>query len=575
MFSNRHRHGFYPLAQSSPKTRVIRSALGVVLLLILLYIVGSWTLDRFGIGTSTKQTAVALAIEKRGVTQVSLDGSDFTQAETDLKLYSSDRVKTGPNSSATLTFFDGTMLRLAERTDLSILKSDLSTKESTLSVELHDGTLWILTPTRAAFSGAIVRTIETSALTFALPSRTEAVLAPRAVTVFAADGLGIQASIPRVALPIIIGEGQQFSLPESASVKEDLYQYRSPLDSRTLLSSFVEESRSLVALRESGQDIVMGSGALTGGDTNAILTVTNPANDSTVLSATVKVEGQVSRKVASVRINGYLARIDDAKRTFSQELTLPDEDEVSITVEALDEQGNVLEKTLRRLTRDRKPPAPPAFTVPAKTGETYRTQQTELVIRGSAPQDAIGIVVNDYRLQLFKPESGEWSYLASTKLANFQEGENIFTAYAINAGGYQSDPVTLTIILGGEGEGVIARPATQTGAAVSSAKEVTEAELPQNAPLLPGTLTVTGPTPGAAHTATGSSLLLEGTVPKETASVWVNGYKLRLYTAGKTFWNYIADVQYGTLKKGMNTYVINARNAEGKILDTLTYTVTY
>jgi len=34
-------------------------------------------------------------------------------------------------------------------------------------------------------------------------------------------------------------------------------------------------------------------------------------------------------------------------------------------------------------------------------------------------------------------------------------------------------------------------------------------------------------------------------------------------------------VTLGTLKKGVNTYVVNARNAEGQLLDTLTYTVTY
>jgi hypothetical protein len=88
---------------------------------------------------------------------------------------------------------------------------------------------------------------------------------------------------------------------------------------------------------------------------------------------------------------------------------------------------------------------------------------------------------------------------------------------------------------------------------------------------------VTGPGEGTEYTftGTGGSFLLEGTVPKETNSVWVNGYKLRLYVAGKTFFNYIADAKFSTLKKGTNTYVINARNEEGKILDTVTYTVTY
>jgi hypothetical protein len=182
--------------------------------------------------------------------------------------------------------------------------------------------------------------------------------------------------------------------------------------------------------------------------------VTSPENNATIRTATVKVEGSVGEKVASLRVNGYQASIK-SDRTFSLEVTLPDEDKVTVTVEALDDAGNVMESVARQLTRDRKPPEAPAITEPAKDGQTYRTQQTELVIRGTAPQGAAGIIVNDYRLQLFDPAKGTWSYLASTRLDNFREGENVFTVYAVNESGTKSPGVSLTILLGGEGEGVI------------------------------------------------------------------------------------------------------------------------
>jgi hypothetical protein len=105
--------------------------------------------------------------------------------------------------------------------------------------------------------------------------------------------------------------------------------------------------------------------------------------------------------------------------------------------------------------------------------------------------------------------------------------------------------------------------------------QVDETSLPQNDPLRPGTLAVTAPMPGAQYTATGSEFLLEGTTIKETASVWVNGYKLQLYTPGKLTWNYIAKTDYGTLKRGTNVYRIVSRNAEQQILDVFQYTVTY
>ena len=72
---------------------------------------------------------------------------------------------------------------------------------------------------------------------------------------------------------------------------------------------------------------------------------------------------------------------------------------------------------------------------------------------------------------------------------------------------------------------------------------------------------------------TGAEFLIEGSVPSGTASVWVNDYKLQLYTAGKTFFNYIASTGLNTLKRGSNTYEIIIRDTEGKILDRVTYTI--
>ena len=69
--------------------------------------------------------------------------------------------------------------------------------------------------------------------------------------------------------------------------------------------------------------------------------------------------------------------------------------------------------------------------------------------------------------------------------------------------------------------------------------------------------------------------MIEGRTSAETASISINGYTLSLYVAGKTTWNYIASVEYGTMKRGKNVYRIVARNAGGEILDVLEYTMTF
>ena len=527
-------------------------------------------MDRIGLGNHARQTAVLLSVERQGAAQVSLDDKEFATAQNDMKLYASDRVKTGASGGAALTFFDGTVMRLGDQTEIVVLQSDLKTENSVLSVKLSAGQLWVSTPEYPAFTGSVLRTIEAaSGIDFDIPRATDAIIGQRSATVYTAAGLGIKLTIPKAAVPVIVGEGQQFALPENFNPDSDLYQYRSAIGSLTSVPVFVQESRTLYGAGRPHQPVQTGSGLTVEEGTD--LSVSSPANNATVRTGTVNVKGVVGSTVSAVRVNGYQATLS-TDRTFAIELSLPDENAVTITIEALDAQGTVLETAVRQITRDLQPPASPAFTSPAVTGQTYRTQSTVLKISGTAPAGTVGIMVNDYRLQIFKPGERTWTYLADTKLDNFHEGENIFKVIAINDAGKQSEPAILTIVLGGEGEGVINAGSAGSGA---SSEITSEDDLPKNAALKPGSVQVTGPMPGTQFTSTGSAFLLEGTNPSDTASVWINGYKLRLFSPGKLFWNYIADPALGTLKKGVHTYVINARNASGELLDSVTYTVTY
>lgn len=568
MLYYRHRRGHYSLAEPSSLRKAVRPVVGVILALLILYVAGSWLLQRIGITNRSRQAAVTVALERRGSVQVSLDGQDFVPAQDGMKLYTSDRLRTGPNTGVGLKFFDGSVMRFDAQSEATILESDARTEDSRITVALTMGSLWISTPATETYTGSILRTVEADDLTFDIPAQSDVLITARSATVFSAAGLGVKIAIPRAVIPIIVGEGQQFALPENYDPRGDLYQYRSPIGGTAATPSFVQESRTLYLTARGPSVTEMASGAVLPSATD--LTVTSPTANLTTSSPTIEVKGSVGPKVTAVRVNGYQAQLQE-NGTFSLELSLPNEESVTVSVEALDAAGNILQTVVREITRNLKPPDAPLITSPAQGGQTYRTQRTELAISGTAPANVAGIIVNDYRLQLFKPGDRTWTYLASTKLQNFQEGENVFTVVSINEAGVKSAPATLTILLGGEGEGVIETKSASS--AVSS--EITEESLPKNAPIAPGTVQVTGPRPGTQFTSTGSAFLLEGTAPKATASVWVNGYKLRLYTPGKTFWNYLADPALGTLKRGVNTYVINARNAAGEILDSTTYTVTY
>src|SRR3989338_3497052 len=566
MLRRRHRTGPYPPAQTrSPVRALIPLAAAAVALFILLW-AGKALLSTLQFGNAVQRTAVVLRGDDRGSVSVSLNGEDPRVSDSELKLYPGDSVATDRGAAATLELFDGSIIRIDRGSALTIEESVLGAKESAFALAMERGSAWIRTPESVAFAGTVLRTIETATYTAQIPSGAEVYLTEAAIEVYAADGVGVTFRVPDIDEDLIAGEGQKFTIPTEDATLEEAYAGRSALSSDFAASAFVAESRTVIVVRTSGD-----ARPAPRSDSLETLTVTSPVDGATITSATVDVTGAYATTVDTVRVNGYRAQMDMEKRTYAIEISLPDAESIPVTVEALDKNGLVLEKELLTLKRDRTPPGKPGIIAPAADGATFKTNNEELEIRGSAPRGTAGIIVNDYRLQLFETGDTEWSYLASTKLNNFTQGENIYRIVAVSEAGFRSDPAVLTIILGQGDEGVISAGSSSAGTSTSTGA------LPNNAPTKPGTLTITAPSAGLEHQATlsgtGAEFLIEGNVPSGTASVWVNDYKLQLYTAGKTFFNYIASTGLNTLKRGSNTYEIIIRDTEGKILDRVTYTI--
>lgn len=565
MLRRRHRTGPYPLAETRSPLRAVAPMIGAGVAVLLLLWVGKAVLSAFHIGNPVQRTAVMLTGENRGSVSVSLSGEEPRVADTELKLYPGDSVVTDRGSPATLEVFDGTTVRIDRGSSLAIEESVLGAKESIFEASLDRGAAWIKTPQVIAFSGVVLRTIATQRFEAKIPSGAEVLLSDAWIEVYSADGVGVTFRLSEVAQDLVVGEGQRFVIPPRDATITDPYAGRSSLSTEAPVSAFVRESRTL-----SGKQVAASGPSQDPALSPKTITIAAPAEGATMTTATVTVSGTFSPPVDAVRVNGYRAMTDPQKKTYSIEIALPDSAEITITVEALDKDGLVLEKIPRIVKRDRTPPGKPTISAPAGDGAVYRTSRAELEIRGTAPRGTAGIIVNDYRLQLFQSGDTTWSYLAATKLQNFAPGENIYRIVAVSEAGYRSDPVILTIILGEGEEGVVSGGA-------SSGTNASSGALPSNAPLKPGTLLVTAPTAGTRHEAalagTGAEFLIEGNVPAGTATVWVNDYKLQLYAAGKTFFNYIASTALNTVKRGTNAYDIIARDKDGNILDRLTYTI--
>src|SRR3989344_3136030 len=514
-------------------------------------------------GGSMRSVGLLVRLENTAQTvNIAIDGSDPIRAEDGLRLYAGDTMTTGPNANAGLQFFDGTVIRLAENTQLLVQDSRLGERTSQLRVEIQNGGVWVRTPSSGTFSGAVVRLISSPDVEVELEPGTETVIGAENLTVFSSEGDGASGTISETGRTVVVGEGQTLWI--AGAKVGDPYAARRPISAEDV-TDFVRDSRS----SHIASITPPATPAVPVGEEGAVLTITEPAPQSVVVGSTLTVSGTAGSKVARVQINGYEAPLRSGE--YALELALPAENEITITVVAFGEDGARLTEERRTVVRDRTPPSPPHFVLPAKDGETYRTQQTRFEITGEAPANAASIIVNDYKLQFFRPGDRSWRYLADTTLENLKEGENIFTAVAVYEGGDRSNPVTMTIILGEGTEGTVS---TGTGASASSAPE-TQTGMPQNDPLQPGTLLITAPTTGNEFTTAEEEILIEGTPPDGTHSMWVNDYRLRLFDPGETLWNYIASANLGTLKPDRNSYEIIARGEDQRILDRVTYVIVY
>jgi hypothetical protein len=512
-----------------------------------------------------RKTAAVLATATSDSVQVSLQEEDWQRGENGLKLYAGDAVATRGNGDATLTFFDGTKVRLDAGTDLLVEQSDNEQNATSLvSMKQRSGRIWIVTPDMATYSGAVTRTVTTADYTAELPANTNALISSTIVNVMKAAGLGAQVTVNLGTKPsLYVGEGQYFSLSEQnkRAIEEgsDPYDFRDPVTVELLKDEFLISSYA--AMNKPAPAGPTTPGTETPTQTQPLV-VTSPENRVEIKTKTVTVSGKVGDRISQVLVNGQTITLK-SDLSFSAEVSIPQGETKVLTIEAQDVQGVPVAKVERTVISTYKAIVEPVrIKSPVGSGETLNTNQNEVEITGEAPAGTAVVMVNDYKLQLFKPGSKTWSYLASTQLANLREGQNIFVVYALDADGNKSPPRSITIVLNG------AAP-TGTGSTAS------QPPLKQNPPLQAGTLSVQQPTAGMTAETNDNELSIVGKTSGDTGSISVNGYNLSLYQAGSTSGKYIASTELGTMKRGKNVYRIVARNKDGEILDVLEYTITF
>lgn len=547
---------------------LLRPIMIVIALAVMWY--GSSKLLQFFDRSVDLKTATSLEARTKDGVQVSIQGQEWQAGETGLRLYAGDAVSTKSTGDAVLRFFDGTRIRLDTNTDVEIVRADRQAEgTSILTLKIRAGRIWMATPDKAVFTGAIVRTAATENYNAEVPHSSNVLIAGALLNVVKASGLGVKTTlVANNAVPLYIGEGQYFSLDGNAKsaieTGSDPYEFRDPITAKLLQDEFLTSSYAL--LLSDNKVPITGSGTTAPADDTEPLVVTTPLNNESVTEKSVTVSGRVSTRVSDLLINGQsISVLKD--QAFSAEISLSKDPTSLITIEAKNAQGITLAKIERTVINSYKIVVePPRIKSPVGSGQTLTTKESVIEITGEAPPNTAAIFVNDYRLQLFQAGGKTWSYLANAKYGNLVEGENIFSVTALDKDGNRSAPRSITIIYEPVGGSL------GSGTTISSSSEP---PIKQNPPLKAGTLLVLTPSQGTSSETTDNELSITGTTDAETYSISVNGYTLSLYEPGSTAWKYIASTNLETMKRGKNVYRVVSRNNKGEILDVLEYTLTY
>jgi len=562
----RHRRSMHLQRQQSPVRRrfVVTAVVGVLI------VWGVWSfLAQFASDVSGKAMATVLTTGDRGRVEVTISGEKAAQrAETGLRLYDGDRIRTEGGAQAVLHFFDTSVVILDSGSAVQLTKVWKGNEKSEISLVLEEGRIWIDTSTGTS----IARRVDTGLALHVIPPRTRAILGDASegtnekrelLAVFETSGPGVEVSFmlsSRTSALVVIGEGQELNLSPKriGQLKEqggDPYSLRSVLDSRHLSSGLFMAASAYEA--EPPQVLVSEEREEVTEDEGEQLVIEEPADGSLLPGSTVLVKGSIGSRVAVVRVNGYSATLGDG--TFEKEIAMPDEEEFTLEVQAEDRDGLIIDTKSLALLRDIQPPNAPTvtFPFPAEEGVPIQMNDDSFEIVGEASSDTTSIIVNGYQLQKFR--TGQpWSYLVDPDIGNVRLGENTYEIVAVDRAGNRSVPVQLTVVWK-------AQPFIFD--------EDQESARDTSVYLAPGSLRVIAPTTGETYVTSEAEILIEGETSPDTHSISINGYTLSLYLPGKITWNYIAKEAFRNYKKGVNRYAVVARNSEGRILDVLRYVV--
>jgi hypothetical protein len=224
---------------------------------------------------------------------------------------------------------------------------------------------------------------------------------------------------------------------------------QNPLFLQNNWESILKEARSIrtgswdiVDTQSWGLDAINGSGNI-----SAYVKITQPIDGSSVGSSKITVMGDIlSKEVTRVTINDRDASVSPVNESFVLQDIELNQEVFNIVYKAYSKDNRLLEKGVisvygskwmdanQKLVPENFPLSNKDFQIFAPKENPYKTTETGVKVQWIVPKNTVQyIMVNDYRLQKFIPNSSTWYYFANTETETMKEGINIYSIKFYNS----------------------------------------------------------------------------------------------------------------------------------------------
>lgn len=408
-----------------------------------------------------------------------------------------DAMRTAPGSRVILTLLNGSVVRISSETEveLSGLKSKSSHDEITLA--LKKGEVWLKRTDKETVSASLAVTtpnLEVNSLGTIFDVSNAQSQAVRVldgkvqVVVKVADADAASSAPMRAAETLEVALGQEISIGQSEI--NDL-RNKKPIQFLSLLSDDFRNGDWYTWNRAedaSGKVGVTVADAVAQQKNKPTAEVTAPKNgtiteeqppvqvlgpltapeiispkesERTTKTGTVTIIGKASAstdkievttniggKAESYFLKKYKSGSEDWSYVAAREYGNLFPGENHFTVVAIAKDGKRSDPTELVIIYD-KPKEPADMSAPKVSsfngGQLAETTEDAVIVEGTIGKGIVKVVVNDFALGKYVPDSGKWSYFAKTAIGNLKDGENSYAVYGVDADGNKTPETKFTI----------------------------------------------------------------------------------------------------------------------------------